>query len=301
VIGIDCGEDNDGTGVVLIRVPPSRLAPHRLIPTKDCYIRRADRTEKMTMAEIQASTLQSVNRHAEIEERLEARRKAHIHLVEVGGAIGRCRLGVRLTTLPIGAPVQLNRVYGNAEIFGMIRDFNILIDGKPGAINAPGSMRNINDFGVRPIFGGGRRSSDGQNNLWLTQEIHNDGMTELLFDVHDSEDNVLPLTNLLGILCNSLAVADRVRKAAGLPANEFLIDIEAMSAVVAPKLLDLPERQYLGVGDREQGLLNPNPLRLPRYTVGEPSGFENIVITVMNDFREAAGLRAVDGLTVDFE
>ena len=48
---------NGQKGVVLIRVGRSRRAPHRVIPTGNCPIRRADRCEKMTMREIQDLTL----------------------------------------------------------------------------------------------------------------------------------------------------------------------------------------------------------------------------------------------------
>ena len=40
------------SGAVVIRVSRSRLAPHRVIPSLVCPIRRSDRCEKMTMREI---------------------------------------------------------------------------------------------------------------------------------------------------------------------------------------------------------------------------------------------------------
>ena len=46
-------QDEDDAGVVVIRVGRSRLAPHRVIPSLVCPIRRSDRCEKMTMREIQ--------------------------------------------------------------------------------------------------------------------------------------------------------------------------------------------------------------------------------------------------------
>ena len=41
-------EDDDG-GVVVIRTGRSRMAPHRVKPTRKCPIRRSDRCEEMTM------------------------------------------------------------------------------------------------------------------------------------------------------------------------------------------------------------------------------------------------------------
>ncbi len=52
----------DGSGVVVFRVPASRLTPHRA-PDKECYIRRQDNSEPMSMREIKEMTLASNIRH----------------------------------------------------------------------------------------------------------------------------------------------------------------------------------------------------------------------------------------------
>ena len=63
------------SGVVMIRVGKSRLAPHRVTKTLVCPIRRADRCEKMTMREIQDMTL-NVSRGLErLDKRLSERSK----------------------------------------------------------------------------------------------------------------------------------------------------------------------------------------------------------------------------------
>ena len=48
--------DGEG-GVIIVRLAPSRLAPHRITTTRICPIRRADRCEEMSMREIQDMTL----------------------------------------------------------------------------------------------------------------------------------------------------------------------------------------------------------------------------------------------------
>ena len=49
--------EGDGYGVVVIRVGKSRLAPHRDRRTLICPVRSADRSEEMTMRQIQDMTL----------------------------------------------------------------------------------------------------------------------------------------------------------------------------------------------------------------------------------------------------
>ena len=67
-----CG---DG-GVVVIRTGRSRMAPHRVEPTRKCPIRRSDRCEEMTMREIQDLTLNLSRGLERLERRLKQRSRA---------------------------------------------------------------------------------------------------------------------------------------------------------------------------------------------------------------------------------
>jgi hypothetical protein len=57
-IGVDTAAN--GTGVVLLRVPPSRRRPHRHQVSKEVFVRRADESARITMREIQELTIQAV-------------------------------------------------------------------------------------------------------------------------------------------------------------------------------------------------------------------------------------------------
>ena len=61
------------SGVVIIRVGRSRLAPHRVTRTLVCPIRRSDRCEEMSMREIQDMTLNVSRRLERLERRLSER------------------------------------------------------------------------------------------------------------------------------------------------------------------------------------------------------------------------------------
>lgn len=54
--------NSDGQGVLVFSVPRSLFAPHRFTLTKECYARFGSTTKKMSMSEIQMSTLHT-NRH----------------------------------------------------------------------------------------------------------------------------------------------------------------------------------------------------------------------------------------------
>ncbi len=60
-------------GVVVIRTGRSRMAPHRVTPTRKCPIRRSDRCEEMTMREIQDLTLNTSRGLERLGQRLSVR------------------------------------------------------------------------------------------------------------------------------------------------------------------------------------------------------------------------------------
>ena len=68
VRGIAFGDD--GSGVIVIRAPRSRMAPHRLRTTKECYHRVHHVTLPMTMRQIQDLTLNVARGLEDVERRL---------------------------------------------------------------------------------------------------------------------------------------------------------------------------------------------------------------------------------------
>ena len=70
IAGVPIQEDS---GVVVIRIGQSRVAPHRVKTTLRCPIRRQDRCENMTMREIQDMTLNVSKGLERLERRLQER------------------------------------------------------------------------------------------------------------------------------------------------------------------------------------------------------------------------------------
>jgi len=60
--------DDKNSGAIVIKVPKSHLAPHRLETDKECYIRRGENCEKMNMYEIQDLTLSTKRGMEAVEE-----------------------------------------------------------------------------------------------------------------------------------------------------------------------------------------------------------------------------------------
>jgi hypothetical protein len=93
--------ETDRAGVVVFHVPKSRMAPHRHTVTKECYIRRADRTEKMTMREVQDLTLQVERGLAAIERQFQKQRQQFGPHYEAYRAGSTHAFGLRATLVPL--------------------------------------------------------------------------------------------------------------------------------------------------------------------------------------------------------
>ena len=87
---------------------------------------------------------------------------------------------------------------------------------------------------------------------------------------------------------------------AGIAGVENLLDFEVQSIGGPALLYDFEQRRFQGVGDIDQGTIEPEPFRINDYTVVGDEEFGATIKTVMNELREAAGLRAVDEFTADF-
>jgi len=164
--------DGKGGGVVIIRVPQSRLAPHRLIPTKQCYIRRADRSEKMTMREIQDLTL-NVNRGLDAIDRHfnQMHEKFYSRINKIKSQSNQPLVGIRATAIPVSGELFIERVHNNPDVepvYGSFKSFlahggNFLFDVPNAGISS------------RPILRGTQKISEG-NSFHLSLEILSSGM-----------------------------------------------------------------------------------------------------------------------------
>jgi hypothetical protein len=106
----------DGSGVVVFHVPRSRMAPHRHTATKECYIRRADRTEKMNMREIQDLTLQVERGLAGIERQFQEQRDQFAQrFAEYRSLNKQHAFGLRATLVPL-TPIYVDRVHRNGAV-----------------------------------------------------------------------------------------------------------------------------------------------------------------------------------------
>jgi hypothetical protein len=288
---------DDGAGVVVFHVPRSRMAPHRHTVTKECYIRRADRTEKMTMREIQDLTLQVERGLAAIERQFEERQKQFASQFKSFPKDDEYAFGLRATLMPL-TPIYIDRVHGNNVV-------------SPPSHTLWATIGNSKPYGLG-IWGGsadwrplvrGTANRHRSNRLVSSREVHCDGLIEyLVMHPGKAEAGVpnaplfyLPIQLVMGLFGNALCAAERFRRASGAPDVEYGLEFEIAN------LVDLPIGKYGGVHFGET--LGPFPPEtiFPRYSIGPADEFQGLSQTFERDFWNGAGHDFSDLATVDFE
>lgn len=285
--------DENGAGVVVLRTGASRLAPHRYVRSKECYTRRADRTEPMSMREIQDLTLfvdrglrDIQTRIAESEARLEARADG---LLSGYGA----SYVIRITVMPLG-PTGIPRVHSRPDALPGMWPFNV--DYGKGPVEVTGMTRPIGRW--RPFLGGTSTRLEDTNRR-MDIEVQNSGLTEYVFFVGKKESpyDLLPLRWFVGLMANALASAHKFRIAAKMPNVEIAVSAGlhvGRNSVRIPRLSDAEGIDSIGAVGRGK-------LQFPRYGLVNPEDALTIVNEMVRDLGNAAGEDFDSRFSVDFE
>ena len=272
----------DDAGVVIISTGRSRMAPHRVKPTRKCPIRRSDRCEEMTMREIQDLTLNLSRGMEQLERRLAMRSERfaeefkRLELPDLAS-------GIRVTAVPVGGDVNFERVYGNDDLYGYWHRLSLAIEGITTELRFP-PWREA----WRPLLRAARTSYFDDIlteeipgiDFQIYREIHCDGLVEI--GVVDCRAHLRVKHDVVGISCdwlmivfaNLLVWADCIRKEASLPTAEYAVDVE-----LNVRGDDVPVRDYGDIRWRGQdtlwapralGSLNPGSVKYPGELIGEP-------------------------------
>jgi hypothetical protein len=256
--------------------------------TRECYIRRADRTEKMTMREIQDLTLQRDRGIAALDAKFAARRDRwmstlgeHVRRVKAGRAVG-----VRLTLLPTTVDVWIESVFRNSNLTPVRGNYEVKVGEATRRLQVPGW-----GWSDRPIFRGVRFWSGEEENFLLTWDIGTDGLVEAsLFysgaHVPPTEGGKIFREWLLGLVIDGLVTVERVRGVAGAPDVEYGMEFELQGLGVNPVLAPW-EGNVFPTAARQ---FEPMPLVLPRMSVRRSDTFAAIVRSVLRDLLNASGM-----------
>ena len=306
-------------GVVVLRVPRSLLAPHRIKGTWICPIRRSDRSEEMSMREIQDMTLNMSRGNARLDTQFQER--ASRFESEFGClASPDNAYGLRITAVPVLNDIRLNSVF--AGRFGLVEGLDKLTmvtvmresDGaepvKLVGLEGVGAHR-LSQRGWRPLVRAARtRDDEGYDHLPMKvddhayREIHCDGtvefgwMSRLGDEVGETErrPHCFYTDNAVVELANVICWADALRRCAQAVLAEYAVDVAlhvrgerlSMQPGKEPTYYRPRAMQHFG------GHLPHGVTQLPRYSfTNDPRDTCEVLCWFQRDLCHAAGIDPV--------
>ena len=283
----------DESGVVIIRVGRSRLAPHRVTKTLVCPARRTDRCEEMTMREIQEMTL-NVSRGLErldkrLSDRSERFQEEFKRLKTPEDAFG-----IRVTAAPVGDEIRFDRVFDQGRIMQQfdapwrtvvrqIGDSTVQIASptcfqslfwKPmlRATRAEGHFPSVSEW----------PSSGYEIAGWAYRELHCDGLVETGFLIVGSSFTLM-FDWLIVLFANLVAWAEHIRRQADAPTAEYALE-------VGIRVIKNEIRVFMeDGGNNGSGELQPGSTTFPRYPLGDRDDIPERLALFERDFWNSLG------------
>jgi hypothetical protein len=284
--------EQDGSGVAIIRVPRSRLAPHRLCQDKgirECYHRVGTRTESMTMRQIQDLTFSVARGVESVIARLQALQRdcslwadAHTTSDDVR------RLVLRVTAVPSSSGVYINPIHGVQAIRPTAHPYHLrFADGSEEVILVPRKPCNW-----RPIVRGTEaskedpRSGDSTRASKSRIQLFCDGAISYTW-VYDEDragssvNHVLFPGWLFALVANAMESANQIRNTGDASSIDYAMDVEVQTT----DKLAVAQIGSFGattVPKRSIGLL-------PRYSIGPRQTWQEVFNLFVSDLLDAVG------------
>jgi hypothetical protein len=272
-------------GVVLLRVPESRLAPHRVIPTGACTLRRGDSTTTMTMREIQDLTLQRAAGTAALEAAFAERRALRESqlLAEMQKSGRPLIISARATLIPAAGELRVPR----AQIASFHPCYEpFVVADRGGTTRLQLYQGSLNP---RPILRGRRWTVSTDPSAGVQIDVTENGLVEYAFSYvpFGNQDDVLNLDMALGLSANALSTAHVLRLLAGAPATEYAVEFELRCQSGAPLRSETPAPLFITrVGGSQGSRIGPleyNPLLPPRFSFGAFGEMRDIIGRIASD------------------
>lgn len=282
------------SGVIIIRVGQSRLAPHRVTRTLVCSVRRSDRCEEMTMREIQDMTLNVSRGLKRLEKRLLERSERFQQEFDFITE-PKIAYGLRFTAAPVGEEIGFDRVFrrgglteGLEEPWRKLRNESTArqLDGpeirfspwQPKLRAARQNWYNGND----DLF-------DGNQIFNIYREIHYNGLLEFgivsaLKLPHATNSPLFLFPDWLIVFLGNLALwADRVRSQALVPTAEYALEVEI-------RVIGRPVSVLPGRAGPSSGTLQLDLPKFPRYSLRDVDTIPALLESFNCDFWNSIGL-----------
>ena len=297
-------------GVVVFRVPGrSRLAPHRIKGTWICPVRRSDRSEEMSMREIQDLTLNVTRGLERLDKRMQVRaelfEREFERLTVPDGAYG-----IRITATPVGDDIRLPKI---------CRPYFDLVDGLnppsvtvrrhvPGQdaviVRGLGDILRVGHYNWRPRLRAARSDAntdppDLEYHTYI--ELHCDGLVEFgsLVGTNDGAKNWLYSDYVVRELANAICWTDTLRRYADAGRAEYAVQVAMHLAGEKVVVLPGPNGDWPG-RSQSAGQLSRG-VTMPIYTLDDVADAPALLSSFEHDLCNAGGTAFADDTLGEFE
>ena len=279
IVGIET--KSDGSGVVVIRVGKSRLAPHRITRTLICPVRRGDRSEEMGMREIQDMTL-NVSRGLEGLERRLAERYKNFSREFTRPNVER-KLGFRVTGVPVVDEIRFDRVFQRGALvdgFQVPQKIISRVANGSQAFKAPVAGSGMDRW--RPLLRGARAEREFKRipgeSYFCYSELHCDGLVESGW-IQECEEDIWS-ERLTAMFANLAYWADEIRQRADAVTLEYALGAEIRTS--GNVIISGPVQ-------RVPNLKEPIETRFPEYALNELDQIGSLLTRFNRDFWHSMG------------
>lgn len=301
-------------GIVVFRVPGrSRLAPHRIKGTWICPVRRWDRSEEMSMREIQDMTLNVTRGLERLDKKLRERETGFEHefkrLTSPNDAYG-----IRITAVPVGEDIRIQKIC--RPYFKLVEGLNPpsvvvtrhLPERQPSVVGGLRDIHRVGQHGWDPQLRAARsrpqyHQPDFSYRGYL--ELHCDGLVEFgwLSVIEDSNNARLYSDYAIRELANVICWADTLRRFADAGRAEYAVQVSIH--VTGEKVFVLPGQERGDVSAVRLGHLAAKLGRgvtaMPRYGLDEVSDARALLSVFEHDLCNAGGMAFADDFLGRFE
>lgn len=231
-------------------------------------------------------------RQDEIQSRLSERRERFRNWVGIGMPFENLRVGFRITALPVGGPLHIERVFN-------VRDVSRNFDGVRGTWRKDATNSSTKDFpscvslSERPVLGGTAWVSSPSSERSGEKRILRDGLIDIWFkwpwykaQNWSATKPILHLDWIIAESANAIASADVFRRAAQSPGCEYGLQLELLGtngpAEISVQLVTI----HHGFHDPFDSAM-PTPAILGPYSIGDRDTVMNLIV---RDLLDASGV-----------
>ena len=302
-------------GVVVFRVPGgSRLAPHRIKGTWICPVRRWDRSEELSMREVQDMTLNVTRGLERLDKKLRERAAKFDHEFERLTSPDNA-YGIRITAVPVGDDIRLPTIC--RPYFKLVEGLNPpkvtvtrqLPDQEPTVVDGLGNLHQVGHTGWNPQLRAARSRPQHDDLPDFTYqgylELHCDGLVEFGWSsVILDEKEPLYSDYATRELANVICWADTIRRYADVGRAEYAVQV-AMH-VTGDRVFVLPGSSGsrgadLVIRGHLAGELSRGVTTLPRYSVDDVSDAGALLSMLEHDLCNAGERAFADDTLGKFE